>query len=97
MVSSYSRIAQRELIESCALEHGISFESLNTCVSEDGNGMELLRASIERSRAAGVNKSCTIRVNGRQWCIRDSGLWKDCDQGHAPGDLISEIKRLQGT
>lgn len=94
LIASYSRIADRELVESCALEHGIDFEALNDCVSEDGRGIDLLRDSIERSEAADVKRSCTVRVNGTQWCIRDGGKWKGCDQGHEPNDLVSEIVRL---
>ena len=94
LIDSYSRIADRELVESCALEYGISFEALNNCVSEDGKGIELLTDSIQRSQAAGIERSCTVRVDGKQWCVRDEARWKNCDQGHKPKDLIAEIERL---
>ena len=45
-------------MENCALEHGIEFNALNACVSDNGKGLDLLRASVERSRDAAVDKSC---------------------------------------
>ena len=97
LVLSYPRIPDRELVENCALEHGIEFEALNSCVSEDGKGLDLLRASVERSADAGVVKSCTVRVSGENWCIRDGAEWKDCEAGSEPKDLVAEIKRRRGS
>ena len=92
-VLSYSRIPDRDLVESCALEHGIAFDALNSCVSEDGKGLDMLRASVERSHDANVIKSCTVRVAGENWCIRDGAEWKGCEAGSKPEDLVAEIKR----
>lgn len=93
LVMSYSRIPDRDLVENCALEHGIGFDALNSCVSEDGNGNDLLRSNVEWSADAGVVKSCTVRVSGETWCIRDGGEWKDCAGGTEPKDLVAEVKR----
>ena len=60
---SYKRIPSRDLVQSCALEHGIPFEDLNSCVSEEGKGLDLLEASIKRSEEAGVKKSCTVSAH----------------------------------
>lgn len=94
LVSSYSKIPERELVESCALEHGIPFDQLNDCISEEGKGLDLLEQSVERSIAAGVTKSCTVRVNNQEWCIRDGGEWKDCSQGSDVKSLVKEVERL---
>ena len=94
LVSSYRRIPERNLVENCALEHGIAFDALNACVSEDGKGLELLRESVERSEDAAVTKSCTVRVAGNSWCIRDGGEWKDCNDGHKPKDLVAAVKKI---
>ena len=93
LMLSYQRIPQRDLVESCALEHGIPFENLNACISEEGKGMDLLEASVERSEKAGVKKSCTVRVGEEKWCIRDGGEWKECDGGHKVHDLVKEVER----
>lgn len=46
----YKNIPERSLVEDCALEHGIDFQVLNECASDnDGTGLELLRASVRRS------------------------------------------------
>jgi hypothetical protein len=60
----YKEIAQHELVEDCALEHGISFSRLNDCASDEhgATGMDRLQDSVERSAAANVTKSCTVRA-----------------------------------
>ena len=63
LIMSYKRIPSRDLVQSCALEHGIDFEDLNNCVSEEGKGLDLLEASIKRSEEAGVRKSCTVSAH----------------------------------
>ncbi|KAL8936122.1 MAG: hypothetical protein Q9211_004340 [Gyalolechia sp. 1 TL-2023] len=96
LTSSYSKIPSRELIESCALEHGVSFDNLNSCISEEGKGLDLLMQSVERSKAAGVTKSCTVRVNNKTWCIRDGGQWKSCESGNDVQSLVKEVESLYG-
>ena len=93
LTMSYRRIPSRDLVENCALEHGISFNDLNACISEEGKGLDLLEASVKRSEKAGVKKSCTVRVGGEQWCIMDGGKWKDCRGGHEVKDLVEEVYR----
>ena len=94
LAMSFQRIPQRDLVEGCALEHGVDFEKLNGCISEEGLGLGLLESSILRSKDAGVTKSCTVRVNGEKWCIRDGGAWKECAGGHEVSDLVAEVERL---
>lgn len=91
MISSFEDIPKRDLVESCALEHGVDFDKLNDCVSEEGNGMDLLRASIERSKEAGVVYSCTVRLDDKVRCIRDGGEWKNCEGGSSVEDLVRDV------
>ena len=93
LIMSYQRIPSRDLVESCALEHGISFDDLNACISEEGKGLDLLEASVKRSENAGVKKSCTVRVGGENWCIMDGGSWKDCKGGHEVRDLVEVVEQ----
>ena len=96
LVMSYDEIPARDLVEHCALEHGISFDAINDCVSDEGKGPGLLQASVERTQKAGVTKSCTVRVANEIWCIRDGGRWKDCSEGHEVDDLVQAVnKRYQ--
>lgn len=92
MILSYQQIPSRNLVEHCSLEHGIPFQDLNACVSEEGKGLDLLEASVQRSQFAGVEKSCTIRVAGKKWCVRDGAAWKDCPDGHEINDLVQAVK-----
>lgn len=92
LLHSYSRIPARDLVQSCASEHGIEFDALNACISDDdGKGLHLLQESMERSKEAGIRKSCTIRVRNKIWCIRDGGEWKDCPNGNSVDALVAEI------
>ncbi|KAF2494331.1 hypothetical protein BU16DRAFT_528437 [Lophium mytilinum] len=93
---SYEDIPKKSLLEDCALEHGMDFDKINHCVSEDDGGfaMGLLRESVERSAELNVTKSCTVRLNNEVRCIRDDGAWSDCDGGSKPADLIDDINKL---
>lgn len=94
MTSEYQDIPQQELVRGCALEYGIDFQKLNHCISDEGNGMELLRKSVERSQDNNVSKSCTVRLEGKVRCIRDGGKWYDCPGGSSVSDLVADIEKL---
>lgn len=94
MIADYKDIPERDLVEACAMEYGIDFSTLNQCISDEGDGVDLLRASVERSRDAGVRKSCTVRLDGEFRCIRDGGEWSDCEHGSEPSNLIADIEEL---
>lgn len=93
MSRDLDEIPKRTLIEDCALEHGISMEKLNKCTSADDGavGIDMLKASFNRSSTAGVSKSCTVRLNGEVRCIRDGGEWTDCEGGSTAQDLVADI------
>lgn len=108
LISDYEQIPSRSLVESCTLEHGINFESLNQCASheddnlddpqdpipDDPSGIALLRKSIKHSQDVGVKTSCTVRVDEKVWCVRDGGEWKDCYNGSGVSTLVEEVERL---
>ncbi|KAF2645617.1 hypothetical protein P280DRAFT_442297 [Massarina eburnea CBS 473.64] len=92
----YQQLPKQSFIEECALEHGISFEKLNDCMSKDDGayGMGMLRDSVTRSKDMGVRKSCTVRLDGKTRCVMDDGKWEDCGDGSEPDDLIKDIEKL---
>lgn len=94
MILSYRDIPHRSLVQNCALEHGVDFDSLNACVSEEGKGLKLLESSVKRSMEAGVKYSCTVRLDDKFRCIRDGGQWKDCEGGSNVKDLVEDVERL---
>ncbi|KAF7175566.1 hypothetical protein CNMCM7691_009131 [Aspergillus felis] len=110
LISSYEKIPERSFVEQCALEHGIDFDALNECASQqdddpghDGgdkdplSGIALLRKSALYSEALGVTTSCTVRLNEHVWCVRDDGVWKDCAQGGRGSQvsvLVEEIEKI---
>jgi len=68
------------------------------CAGLDGEGkgeegVQLLKASVQKSQDLGIQKSCTVIINGKQVCIHDGG-WKRCKDGHAPEDFIRQINEV---
>jgi len=94
--TEYDRIPERDFVQGCAGEYGMAFERINECVSRDdgGYGIGLLRRSVERSRDLGVKYSCTVRLDDKVRCIRDSGKWIDCEDGSEVEDLKKDIEAL---
>ncbi|KAG0161649.1 hypothetical protein PDIDSM_1842 [Penicillium digitatum] len=104
------RLSDREFVHHCALEHGIDFDALNKCASQqnddpnDGNdggpplsGIALLRESAMHGEQIGVKISCTVRLDDDVWCIRDSDEWKNCAQngeGSQPSALVDQVEKL---
>lgn len=95
--ADYSSIPSEGLVQECALEHSMDFAKLNACASADdgAKGVDMLRKSVARSAAKGVQKSCTVRLDDKEWCIRDGGKWKDCENGADPKTLVDEILELR--
>lgn len=54
----------------------------------------MLRKSVERSHRLGAEVSCTVRVDGAKWCVRDSGIWKDCNEGSQPENLVERVEAI---
>ncbi|KAF7715255.1 Uncharacterized protein PECH_002125 [Penicillium ucsense] len=110
MLNGYSHIPNREFIHECAMEHGIDFDALNRCASQqdddpdggeqDGpmlSGLALLRESALRSDSLGIKTSCTVRLDESVWCVRDNGEWKDCArdaEGSNPRVLVDAVNKL---
>lgn len=96
LTKDYPHIPQRSLIEDCALEHAIDFDKLNACATKDDGafGQGMLRGSVKRTAAAGVTKSCTVRLNEEIYCIRDNHQWKECPSGPGVNDLVNAIENL---
>lgn len=94
--NQYQRIPKKDLLEDCALEHGLSFDTLNDCMSRDDGayGMGMLRDSVSRSAELQATTSCTVRLDNKTRCVFDGGKTKDCEDGDKPADLIRDIKKL---
>jgi Gamma interferon inducible lysosomal thiol reductase (GILT) len=93
MIDDYHDIPERDLVESCAMEHSLDFKKINSCISEEGKAQEMLRESVEKSAKANVTTSCTVRLNGKVRCVRDGGKWKDCEGGSDVKSLVKDVKK----
>lgn len=51
LTRDYQHIPQRSLVEDCALEHAIDFDSINECATKDDGayGVGMLRGSVQRT------------------------------------------------
>ncbi|KAJ5800172.1 uncharacterized protein N7518_002240 [Penicillium psychrosexuale] len=110
LINDFARIPDREFVHQCAMEHGIDFDALNKCASQenddpnDGNdggpplsGIALLRESALQGEQLGVKISCTVRLDDAVWCIRDNDEWKNCVQngaGSQPSALVDQVEKL---
>ncbi|EER24529.1 hypothetical protein D8B26_005140 [Coccidioides posadasii str. Silveira] len=106
LLRDYKNIPDRNIVEDCALEHGIDFKALNKCASSQSDdpsssngelsGLALLRESFRRSQQVGATKSCTVRVDEKEWCILDGGQWKNCQKKGADtvDGIVYEVERL---
>jgi hypothetical protein len=89
MIDDYHDIPERDLVESCAMEHGLDFKKINSCISEEGHAQDMLRDSVERSAKANVSTSCTIRLQEKIWCVTEGK--KDCNNGKNLDELLEAI------
>lgn len=96
LIADYADVPERSLVEQCTMEHGIDFDQVNKCISDEGEGVGLLRSSVLRSSESNVTKSCTVRLNGEVRCIRDGGEWYDCPGGSSVKSLVDDIEDLYG-
>lgn len=93
VLSDYQRVSEPGMIQECAKENNINYEEVKDCADSD-HGRRLLMKSVRHSVSAGANFSCTIRVDEKEWCIRDDYKWQ-CDAGHyTVSSLVKEINRL---
>ncbi|KAH9951687.1 hypothetical protein B0H21DRAFT_717093 [Amylocystis lapponica] len=81
----------------CAKSAKLDWEGsgVGSCAGLDGSGkaaegVQLLQESVKTTRSIGVEKSCTIIINGKQVCIHDE-TWKQCEDGHTPNDFVRQI------
>ncbi|CDZ98812.1 Gamma interferon inducible lysosomal thiol reductase GILT [Phaffia rhodozyma] len=90
-----SRIGSPALATECAKVAGFDWDTspVSLCASEGGEGEHLLRQSVKRSHQLEIEKSATLLLGDdhRVRCIRDGGVWKNCDEGHTVGELVDSI------
>jgi len=100
------KIGEPETALKCANSAQIDWvnSGVGDCAGLDGSGKApegvlLLQDSVNATAELGIQKSCTILINGKQVCIHD-GTWKQCENGHNVHDFVRQIKheynRLNG-
>jgi hypothetical protein len=54
-------------------------------------GTQLQLASAGKVAKNKVVRSCTVFIAGKARCIRDGGIWYDCDAGSSNQDFLKTI------
>jgi hypothetical protein len=54
-------------------------------------GERLLQESALFTKQKGIQKSCTMWLNGKPRCVHDGGIWYDCPGGPEVQDFIDSI------
>ena len=91
---SATRTSIPDNAKACAAQVGLDYAAMSDCVSSVGSN--LLYYSAERSVAAKQGVSCTLTLNGAQWCQHDS-TWKGCSEGNDGASLTKAVcKRYTG-
>ncbi|KAF9075849.1 hypothetical protein BDP27DRAFT_1314605 [Rhodocollybia butyracea] len=92
-----NQIGLPETALKCAKSAKIDWETsgVGECAGMDGSGkaaegVGLLHESIAFGKTFGLEKSCSIYINGELVCIHD-GTWKSCENGHATVDFVRQI------
>ncbi|GAA5841603.1 hypothetical protein JCM11251_004229 [Rhodosporidiobolus azoricus] len=62
-----------------------------TAPTTRSEGSQLLLSSVREAKKLGVQKSCTILIEGKKVCIHDS-TWQSCPAGHQPAEFAKQIK-----
>ncbi|KAL7282315.1 hypothetical protein PYCCODRAFT_1440770 [Trametes coccinea BRFM310] len=93
-----NEIGKPEKAIQCAKTAELDWENsgVGACAGVDGSGkaeegVRLLQQSVAITQELGIEKSCTVMINGKQVCIHDE-TWKECEGGHAPKDFIRQIE-----
>lgn len=64
-------------------------DGVKSCV-EGPLGKTLLATSILETKSRHIEKSATLQLDGKTFCIRDGGRW-DCPGGHEASDFVRII------
>ncbi|THH02791.1 hypothetical protein EW026_g179 [Hermanssonia centrifuga] len=99
-------VGKPETALKCADAAKIDWENsgVGECAGLDASGkgeegVQLLLESVKKTKKMGIQKSCTIVINGKPVCIHDES-WKECEGGHTPADFVRQINdeydRLNG-
>ncbi|KAI0698545.1 hypothetical protein C8T65DRAFT_660543 [Cerioporus squamosus] len=91
-------VGKPETALKCAKSAQLDWENsgVGACAGLNGDGkaeegVRLLRENVVATKEMGIEKSCTVIINGKQVCIRD-GSWKQCEGGHEPSDFVRQIE-----
>lgn len=64
--------------------------------AESLEGLNLLGDSVQRCDLLNTHTSATIRISGKNVCVRDDGVWKDCKEvlSQGGGNVVLGLQTL---
>jgi hypothetical protein len=90
-----NEISSLEMLKECLDQAGASGAvrtAIEACAAPgSAEADSLMRASAATVKARGVQRSCTVFVEGAKRCVRDGGRWYDCPGGSSEAELLSSI------
>ena len=75
LIDEYPEIPKRQLIEDCALEHGLDFGVLNDCMSKDTGAYVCMMAASGRTVKADTSLRIWSRTSRDCMMRHKDGLW----------------------
>ncbi|RDB22620.1 hypothetical protein Hypma_010208 [Hypsizygus marmoreus] len=91
------KIGDADIALKCASAAGFEWKTSEAgrCAGVDGSGrgvegVGLLKESVALGLRLGIEKSCTVLINGRKVCVHDE-TWKECENGHTVRDFVRQI------
>ncbi|KAJ3930007.1 MAG: hypothetical protein NXY57DRAFT_1014076 [Lentinula lateritia] len=92
-----NKIGLPDTARKCAHTAQIDLETsgVGECAGLDASGkgaegVRLLHKSVALGKTMGLEKSCTIYINGEKVCVHDE-TWKECENGHTVSDFTRQI------
>ncbi|KIZ04353.1 hypothetical protein MNEG_3608 [Monoraphidium neglectum] len=85
----YSRSIVSECLNKVDADKKVS-SAVDACLEgSEGDGLMLQDARLVAKR--GMQRSCTVAIEGTKRCIRDGGRWYDCPGGDKEEDFVRSL------
>lgn len=86
-------VDSRDMVRSClarAAAPPAAAAAIEKCI-DGAEGKRLMRESAAAVKAAKVERSCTVVIDGKKRCVRDGGRWYDCPGGSSEADFVASL------
>ncbi|GBF92123.1 hypothetical protein Rsub_04470 [Raphidocelis subcapitata] len=89
-VASYDRGMVKTCLDKVGAKDAAMRSAVDACIDGE-EGKALARAHAAEVKARGIERSCTVAIEGVKRCVRDGGRWYDCEGGSEEGDFVASL------